>query len=229
MSFGSQGNPYEVPSYSQNVPTAAPLKAPGPFMAIAIIAIIFGVIGLGQGCLGGVFIAFQGAISGFFEEFAKKAAESDPDAAANMQGLKEVMALQSKYMVPMVVVLVLSLITSLALFVGGIAGVRKAVSSVVMLQGAMVLSILNNIVGAAWGIYFNRISADVQMQALRDGGAPAEQLQAMEVGQQVGSVVGIVFGIGFAAAIIAMYLVALIYLIRSQKLKAFMAARAGQA
>ncbi|HAN99983.1 MAG TPA: hypothetical protein DCQ98_22275, partial [Planctomycetaceae bacterium] len=125
--------------------------------------------------------------------------------------------------------LVLSLITSLALFVGGIAGVRKAVSSVVMLQGAMVLSILNNIVGSAWGIYFNVISSDVQMQALRDGGAPAEQLRAMEAFQKGSFWFGTLVSIGFVAAIIAMYLVALIYLIRSQKLKAFMAARAGQA
>ncbi len=229
MSFGSQGNPYEVPSYSQAVPTAGALKAPGPFMAIAIISIIFGVMGLGQGCLGGIFIAFQGAIGGFFEEIASKAAESDPDAAANMQGLKEVMALQSQYMVPMLVVLGLSIVTSLVQFVGGIAGVRKAVSSVVMLQGGAVLAMLNNIVGGAWGIYFNRISAEVQMNALKNGGAPAEQIEAMEMGQQVGSVVGIVFGIGFAAAMVAMYLAALLYLIRSQKLKAFMAARAGQA
>ena len=190
-------------------------------IAIAVTSIILGTLGLFNGCVAAVFIGAQGMFMSFMEEISKQPG-GDPTQLELMRAAIDV---QQQNLVLILITLGISFVVSLGMFFGGIVGAMKKPSSVMILKVVFALAILSNIVSLPINLYNTQLTATAQGAALEKMEIDEAQRQIMNTSQTFGFWIGLGTAIAFSLAMIGLYVASLLYLIRSRKLAAYMAAR----
>lgn len=212
-------NPYAAPQAGKPSMAPAPQKLPGAFMTIAVVGIVFGVIGLLQGCCGVAFTLGTDQFIGFMAEATKQAPEEDRLQFDLMQAGLEA----TRKNLPMVLaVLVLGLICSGVMTIGGILGTMKRRAGVTWLIAACAIAMLLRVVGPIVETINAQAMAAAQESFLSSApGIEPQQLEIAKNAQQIQGVVQIVMTIATSVVMFVLYGVALWYLVSSRRLREY--------
>ena len=206
-------NPYQTPQASSSA--AKPSRDfPGALRVMAILFIVFGSIGLLGSLCGAPFLFLQAA-AGASGQSLDEVEDITPDQLANV--------MQAELQPPMALtvgLLVVSVIVSIIMLVGGIMALKGAPAAKSALMIGCFGGVLCQVGGIVNGIY--QIMGVLSLgTTLSDQGLDAEVENMLGVIQAV-SIGSGAFGIAVGLVLIGLYLAGVFYLIRSPRVAAFL-------
>lgn len=205
-------NPFETPSpikqtFEPNAGRSVSAKAPSGIMAVCIICIILGGMGLLGSCFGAGGLIFQKQIQGM---------QQNVGDAAQQEMQKELAAMQDGFFVMNAVVIGVNFIVAPLLLMGGIFVLTRKNLGVSLLKIGLPMAAFYMIIKTALGCYMQMQMMDPMKAAMRaqGNGQNAEAARAAEGFITGAMYVGVAFSVMWALVLIAFYLWARLYLNR---------------
>ena len=194
-------NPFESP---YNQPAAHPEQAsepfPGPALAISIICLILGILGLFGLCFQGLALGFQSSLMEF--------ANSMPQPPAQREFNRLNIDAQQSMLAPWIVLMVINAFVALMLVVGAVGCLQRKSSGRSTLRLGILLAIFYSILKLAVTIisYFVTTSSVKKGISEYQGEAPIAELQALVQAQNIGTIVGCSMTSLFIVALVVFYI-----------------------
>jgi hypothetical protein len=160
-------------------------EVPPPVMAISILALVLGALGICAGGLGVMGLATQGAMSDV---------ATATMAPSQAEAYRDLMAAAGTYMPVGALLLVCNLLASMGLIAGGALVLAKNATGPKVLLGSFVACIAYDVLAFAWGLIQQWLMADAMdayMKAVAAGtpGAPPGMEGIMGASMGIGLVV----------------------------------------
>lgn len=199
-----QNNPVEAASLAP--PGKSSNALPGPALAISIICLILGVLGLFGTCSQGAALGFQSSLMEF--------ANSMPQPAAQKEFNRMNMAAQQSMIVPAIVLLVINLFVAGLLVAGGIGCLKRKSSGRSTLRLGLLAAVFYSLLKLALtiGSYFVTMGSIRKAVDEYQGEVPVQELERMVEAGNIGAVVGCVIAGLFILALAIFYLWARSYM-----------------
>ena len=204
-------NPFESPQRQPvEAQVAHPGKTnnalPGPALAISIICLILGVLGLFGLCFQGLALGFQSSLMEF--------ADSVPQPPAQKEFNRLNMAAQQSMLIPAIVLMATNLFVAGLLVAGGIGCLKRTSSGRSTLRLGLLAAIFYSLLKLALTIasYFVTMGAIRKGVSEYQGNVPIEQFESLVTAGNIGAIVGCVIGSLFIVALAIFYLWARFYM-----------------
>lgn len=205
--------------YSSAEMTSLPAKKklPGAMMAIAIICLILGILGLSSSCMSGVFLAAQPALENMIENIPDDMPDAEETKEISRMGFRA----QDSMFIPSIVLTIIGLIVALMLIVGSIGALRGKLSGRDTLNLALLAAIFYSFLKIGIGVYAQIASTAFINDAIENyqGDANKERLQEMMAQNSLQSLIGPAIIIGLGVGLLIFYIWAKLY-IKSEKVTA---------
>ena len=204
-------NPFDTP---QSEPVEASLShsnkkndpLPGPALAISIICLILGVMGLFGLCFQGLSLGFQSSLMDF--------ANSMPQPPANREFNRMNVAAQQSMLVPGIVLMVVNLFVAGLLVAGGIGCLKRTSSGRSTLRLGLLAAVFYSLLRLAYMIasYFVVTRSMSQQLSEYQGEVAIEEFQTLVAAGNIGTIIGCSLGSLFFVALAIFYLWARSYM-----------------
>ena len=205
-------NPFDTPPVEANVgsPGNATQALPGPAMAISIICLILGILGLFGTCFQGLALAFQSALIEFTESVQQPPAQRE----FNRMNL----AANESMQIPGVILMVINLFVAVLLLTGSIGCLKRKSGGRSMLRLGLLAAIFYCLLRLILLIvsYFVATGSVAKQFSEYQGDVPIEDLQLMVNAGSIGAIVGCIFGCIFTLALAIFYFWARGYMGKSE-------------
>jgi len=208
MSNNPFESPQETPLMASPVSpgTTPPPVIPGAAIAITIICLIVGLLGLCGACFQGAALGFQSSLVEF--------TESIPQPPAQKEFNRINMAVQKTMLIPSIILLVINLIISGLMVWGSIGCLRRKPGGRSTLRLALLAAIFFAVIqiGVTIASYFVTVGGVNQGVADYQGEVPKATLEAMAQTGSVGALIGCALGSVFILAFLIFYVWARFYM-----------------
>lgn len=218
MSFDDQ-SPYQSPQPAQSSPMGKPVgnpvKKPTGLIAIGVIALIFGIMGVISGCCGVITPLFQDQFLDLMDSMVAQGASGE-EAELQQQTMRAGIKAAKPLMIPSMIAQLIGLVISIGLVVGGIAALKGSANCRILLGSALLLCVPSVIANTVLASIISARTNAIQTELYEEAGL-TQQAEAMGMF----STFGLAMQVGFALLMVILYAVLGLYILKSKPIREY--------